>query len=496
MNNELENFDTWKNIIKEYIDSLDDNDKGNEYLSELVSIFCFEKSIQAKTGNSLEEKSLINELKKLEKIKLTGKNKKQLKEYYCLFVNRGWIENFDSELKQLELKQCFYNIWICRAVALGNSVHPATHIAKLTHSSSGGLSILDSDYSINHKYITTSAIKNKQIDGAYPNATASKIVKFLMLKNGNMLSDEINSGNRDTLKEFATDEKELDRWMEGFKKNLNPSPKTDFLAKQIYFPSENNYHLLTVIKSSSLAQAVFLKNFEKTIRKNTEKLDTYRTNHRYNNKVYQKPINIAKVSTTLSQPQNASVLNGARGGKLYLFSCQPPTWQNQLKGPIYSQSFFYTVFLDKSIRSTLDYLRDFLLRYQRIDLSIKDPERRKWIEKWVNDIIDEVLAYAAELQNLEAGWTDIEKIKLKPAHQYFLDPYRNDEAFQTARKSSNWQAVICHDFAAWLNHKLIGKDKKFTPQQAHSRLWVELLEQPLREHNSTIEANMPIWENA
>jgi CRISPR-associated protein Csy1 len=80
------------------------------------------------------------------------------------------------------------------------------------------------------------------------------------------------------------------------------------------------------------------------------------------------------------------------------------------------------------------------------------------------------------------------------AHQYFLDPYRDDKTFQSARKASNWQAVVCQDFAHWLNQKLIGKEKNFTPQPFHTRIWIELLEQPLREHNTMIEANMIIRE--
>ena len=495
MIDKLEKIDTWRTLIETYIDSLDDKNKCDEYLSELVSIFCFEKSMQAKTDNDTEQKELTNDLKKLEKIKITSKNCRQLKDYYCLFAKRGWIKNNDMELNKIELKQCFYNIWICRAIALGNAVHPATHIAKLTHSSSSGSSIFDRSDEKNHKYITTSSLKNKHIDGAYPNATLSKIVKFFMLNNkDSMLSEEINNGNKEPLVKFSEDENELVTWMETLKSNLNPTPKSDFLSKQIYYPVENNYHLLAVIKSSSIAQSIFIKNFEKTTRKNIEKIDSYRVNQRYIEQTYKKLISIAKVSTTFSKPQNASVLNGARGGKLHLFSCEPPTWQKQLKPPIYYESHFYVITLDKNTQTTLDYLRDFLMRYQFIDLSIKDPERRKWIDKWLNEIIDEVLAYAAEIQNLEAGWTEVENIKLKTAHQYFLDPYRDDKTFQSARKANNWQAVVCQDFAHWLNYKLIGKDKKFTPHPFHTRIWIELLEQLLREHNTMIEANMPIRE--
>jgi len=481
---------SWEALIKDYIDQLEDQDKSDDYLGELVSRFCYEKCIAGATNNQSEHKQLTNEFKNIEKTKLTAKNKNKLKEYYQLFSSNGWIENYDSALARLESKKCFYNIWICRALSLGYGVHPATHIAKLTHSSSGGLSILDNDQSINYKYITTSSLKNKPIDGAYPNAAVSKIVKFLMLKNNNiMLSEELKNGNSEAIKIFASDEEELTDWMRAFKSNLTPSIKTDSLAKQVYFPVSNDYHLLSAMKSSSLAQSLFLNNFEKTFRKDQEKIDRARSKNRYSTQIYKKSVNVAKISTTLSQPQNVSVLNGARGGKFHLFSCAPPDWQSQLKPPIQSISFLYSVHLQKSTRTTLDYLRDFLIRHQRLGLSIKDPKNLKWLDKWTDEIIDEVLGYAANIQNLQPGWSSADDIKLKLEHQYFLDPYRDDDVFQTARKAGDWHTVICKDFAQWLNRLLIGKDKQFTPQREHRRLWMAFMDQPLRDYIQTIEQN-------
>ena len=336
--------------------------------------------------------------------------------------------------------------------------------------------------------LNTSSLRYKSYDGAYPDARLSKIVKFMMLSNGAMLSEEINNGNSAPLSMFATDRTELDRWMKGFQYNLNPSPTTDSLAKQVYFPVENNYHMLVVTKSSSLIHALFLNNFEKSVNSKRTKLDKYKEQHHYNEETYQCPTNIGKVSTTLSQPQNISILNGKRGGRLHLFSCNPPTWQSQLKPPLYKKSLFNT-FSHPSINVDIDYLRDYLLRFERIELSIKNPQRRKWIEKWVANIIDELLSYAATIQTLPPGWSNAENSKLKPEHQYFLDPYRDDEVFQNARKASGWQSVVCNDFSRWLNRRLVGKDKKFTPQPEHNRLWATLLEQPLREYNQMIEAD-------
>jgi len=194
------------------------------------------------------------------------------------------------------------------------------------------------------------------------------------------------------------------------------------------------------------------------------------------------------LKTTQSSHQNASKLNGKRSGRLFLPTCKPPIWQSQLKPPIYSKSWFDRGIPLSAIKEDITYLRDFLLRFEVLGLSTKDPKRQEWVIRWVNRIISNVLLFAEAIQNLPAGWSDNSEIKLKPEHQYFLDPYRPDEAFRNKRKTTDWQSTVCADFASWLNRKLIGKDKKFTPQKEHIRLWRSLMEQPLRESSDMIDA--------
>lgn len=199
---------------------------------------------------------------------------------------------------------------------------------------------------------------------------------------------------------------------------------------------------------------------------------------------------MGKVSVTASNHSNASQLNGKRGGKLHLFSSEPPLWVSQLKLPIYRKSVFDSQLLYYISINDVNYLRDFLIHFDRLDLSIRHPERRKWINGWVNRIIEDVLSYAASIQNMESGWSATENIRLKREHQFFLDAYRENEAFQVERKFSDWQAVVCEDFARWLNWILVGKDKKFSPQSEHTRMWIKLMGNPLREHDEVIKMEM------
>jgi len=491
MSEERNYFETWAGVIKNYIDSLCDENLKDEYHAFLLSDFYFNQLYEANAEGENEKKNLKKELKKIGKIKVTHTNKKILEGYYKEFLRNKWIKDSSTQLNFIEMKKSFYNIWICRALIIGEEVYPATHIAKLTHSSSGASSVWDKTISDNGQYLSTAFLLRKVIDGSYPNAALSKGVKFLMLTHKEcMLADELNNGNKDTFIEIAGNEEELSQWIKGFQRILNPQPNSDNLAKQVFFPVYDNYHLLTIFKSSSLLQVIYDSHFEKTARKNLDAFRNNKNREKYRRGEYKQPVNVARISTTLSQPQNVSVLNGKRGGNIRLFSAQPPIWQKQLKPPIQKVSFFYAGFSHQSIRENVEYLKGFLTRFEIIDLSIKDPKKKKWIDGWVNNIIEEVLLYATSIQNLSSGWSNTENIRLKLEHQYFLDPYRDDKVFQKARQSTDWQAVICSDFANWLNGKLKGKDKKFTPQREHTRMWKSIMKKELREYTQMIDADI------
>ena len=377
-------------------------------------------------------------------------------------------------------------IWITKAAANATSVSFATHVSKLTHSKINSPSIYDSIDSKDNRYLTTSVLKDKIIDGAVAGNQFAPIFQFLELeRNGIKLVSKFADSSNEVLREFASDNNELELWNYSFKKALLAKDKSShLLAKQIYFPiddeqkvKDKEYHLLCHLKSSSLAHAIFM-SFPDNKRRKFQK--DIVAKGKYSDKIIFSLFNKGKISVTASNHSNASQLNGKRGGKLYLLNSQPPNWESQLKSPVNKKSLF-DYFFPTAIKEDITYLRDFLIRNDRIELSIKDPKKSVWIEKWVNSIIEEVFYYISTIQNLPAGWSSQKNVKLKKEHKYLLDPYNDDKQFQGLRKEIGWQKIVCKDFANWLNNKLKGRDKKFTPQKLHTRLWLKLFEKPIRE---------------
>jgi CRISPR-associated protein Csy1 len=314
--------------------------------------------------------------------------------------------------------------------------------------------------------------------------------------NSVQIIDNIINNNFTFLEPFSGDEKEIDNWKSVLRKVVieDGNLKTADKAKQLYFPvptevsskPDNPYHLVVPLFASSLADQIHAVVTQSKYGESQKQVNKFRRSEppKFHNDTYLNYLNLGSQKVGGDYPRNVSMLNADRSGLVYLFSTQPPTWETQLNPPIYRKSLF-DYLSNLTINTELDYLRDFLLRFKQLDLSIKDPKRMRHLERWVNTIIDEFLFYVGSIQNLPSGWSDRQDINLKKEHQYLLDPYRMDEVFQSARQGCDWQAVIRADFAMWLNRRLRGK--QFTPQKEHTRLWKKLLETPLREFMEPIE---------
>lgn len=391
----------------------------------------------------------------------------------------------DISNKQQEFKNKYSPaVWLTWAADNAKNVSFATHVPKLTHSAIDSPAFFDASKEKKATQLTTSSLNSAAIDGAVRGNQYSPIYQLLELElNGQKLASQFSNPETSLLAEFSENNEQLQDWNMGFAAALNDgAPRAHFLLKQVYFPLDetstesNNYHLLCNLVSSSKAQALF-----EFARRNSDEGFKLRRSNKFSNETYFNFPNRASISITASNHGNASQLNGKRGGRLGLFSCQPPVWHSQVKPPLYTTNFFYELSRNREVEETIQYLADFLTRFESLQLSIKDPKRMHWVEQWLENLADEVLVYVKTIQNLPASWSATEDIKLKMEHQLLLDCYRNDEEFLALKVAGAWQAIIIQDFAAWLNSHLAKADKKFTPTDAHSKLWSKLFADSFRE---------------
>lgn len=501
MSERNKNFETWEDVITDFF-RIKKEVEEERYLKELIKAVAKKYSDQNYFNNP--------DLKKFFDPK---KNKKSDTESPIEFQRLKFKNIFEFDDKPEDINQSKLEVayskycadlekkyepytWITKAANDASSVSFATHVSKLTHSKIDSPSFYDQILSQKEGILATSDLKVKKIDGAVSGNQFAPVYQFLELElKGIKLASVFNDDSNTVLKSYTKKSEDLKLWNTGFKQALaDKDVSSHFLAKQVYFPITQkapllteSYHLLCNVKSSSIAQAIF----EKLHETDQEKVKKTYDKNKYVKLSKTSFLGRATIKVTASNHGNASQLNGKRGGKLELFSCLPPVWETQLKPPIYHTSLFYA-FRYSKVEEVIVFLRDFLTRFDKLGLSIRNPEKKKWIYRWLESIIDEVFLYVAKIQNLSPGWTATQDIRLKLEHQYLLDPYRDDINFQKGRQSSDWQTVICSDFANWLNGRLKGKEKKFTPQREHTRIWKSIFERELREYVQMINPDIKL----
>jgi len=370
-------------------------------------------------------------------------------------------------------------IWLDEYTPKASGVTFSTNVPKLTNPSIKDVpSFFAKDDKHRADLVCTSSLKQVDIDSAISNAANTPVVSLLNLKiKEGELKSFVQQGNVAPFLGLQTMEGQAEQWVDNLKQVFTSQSKGGHsLLKQVYFPLsteiDNKYHLLCNVNSSSLTHYIYNK-INESMAVNKENFRTSRVIYPNVNKIF--------VTSSLKSHSNVSPLNKLRRGESKLFSCAPPTWVTQTKPPTNQKSWFYRGIPNSAVKTDIDYLRDFLLRNEQLSLSTRNPQKRKWLIKWGQSLTDTVLFFAQKIQLLPAGWSEMDGIQLKLSQQYFLDPCRDDEAFQAARKKTDWQTDVCKDFAKWLNGKLIGKDKRFTPQAEHTKLWALLMSNALRE---------------
>jgi len=482
-------FNSWQEVIVDFFENRIENIKSSNPKIG-CKLYKARKYIDDKKSDIEKLESIKNKTTKDEKKLATAKNsiKEKNKELTQLRKDapsteiRDWLEkNYSKTVKD------------------GNETIKATHVLKFTHSSSNPGGLLFEEKS-NDLLLSTASLKRKLIlDLAHKDGAHISISRFFGLElNDKLIIDCILQDDFKFLNPFKKNNKQFNGWKDGFSNMVKiREMKTADKAKQLYFPINNsveNYHLITPLFASSLCNEVdtMISNLKYKEKKEINKYRNHKKDNKkspqYHQSLYTDYPNLAVQNFGGKHAKNVSMLNANRSGKAYLFSTQPPTWQSKLKPPTNKKSMFDTYRYSLNTSDNIKFLVEFLLRNENIDLSVRDPEKQKWLEKWTAYIVDDFWFFVGNIHTLPSGWS--KDSKLKPEHRYLLDPYKKDKEFQTSRKNADWQKIVINDFSSWLNKQLKGKDKKFTPQKEYSRTWKKVIKKELREYNQIIEVGI------
>ncbi|WP_253377959.1 type I-F CRISPR-associated protein Csy1 [unidentified bacterial endosymbiont] len=377
--------------------------------------------------------------------------------------------------------------WLTDAAKRAGQINLVTHAAKFTHGDSKSSSIY-SEAMAQEGYLSSSALFGLEPD-AVGNAAVLDVAKLLQtrIEGGDSLLARLKRGDSCALAAFTDDEDLLHRWMSGFSRALTPAqPTSHKLAKQAYFPAGDNYHLLSPLFATSLAHAMHQKMVTFRFGDAVKALWKARREKTWHPEVLTLFPASAEIHFGGTKPQNISYLNSVRGGRVWLLSCQPPTWKKADKPPTELRSLFRPGGrFDRRANTTVQLLVSLLSRSPNYT-NFRIREAR---DEYINALIDLLFGVAIEHQH-EAwqNWT-LSCPNLSAHQQLWLDPWRSktDYVFRLEREKDNWQISVAEDFALWLNARL----RKALPDvgAAEKREWEtrERLRSQLREMEKIIQ---------
>jgi CRISPR-associated protein Csy1 len=466
-------------------------------VKEAVKI-CGEKIAKSSESQELKDqaKALLDSKKPKEQSALNNIQEKYTQLLNLNYQNPIFLSGIKSGTAKsiLALDEKFTpNQWLADAANKASGVVlDVTHIAKLTHSSARASNFNALAFGMQQPktlLVSANAVEKLPMDFAYSTAEYAPIAEFLQLDCAGEMLGKIIRDNPTALKPFAEDDAQLQLWQEQFGLAFNEKIKSShILTKQIYFPllPASDYHLLTPLASSSFAQVIYDRIW--ATRQKDMPVREARAKKTYNPETDALFHRTAVLKATQTNHQNVSNLNGKRSGQLILLPAIPPQWQTQIKPPIHLKTIFNKQ-LAAQAKEPLTELKNLLLAIKANKLSV-NLQRKQLIRSHITEIADTVFDYAAQIQGLKqhTGWSQESQL---PAHQqYWLDPLRQDEEYQTAKATLNWSSDVVVDFSKWMNRHI--KHKQLTLGAAHEKQWQKLFTPLLREFNALAEADLEI----
>ncbi len=384
----------------------------------------------------------------------------------------------DDPKRDVLIAQFHFETWIADAARRVAQIQIVTHTLKPIHPDARGTNLYRPPDTLRaHREVGSHHLGGAVAEDVVGNAAALDVYKLLKLEvQGRTLLHWMLDEDAALIEALSADANQAKEWMAAFTGITRPSGTvaSHSLAKQLYWLSgddplaDDQYHVLAPLFASSLAHAVYRSIDEDRFGADGKDARQARRDQQTHSRGFREYPDLAIQKLGGTKPQNISQLNSERRGNNYLLASLPPQWKSRsLKQPWLIESVFSRRFGRRDdVRRLVRLLRDFLL---------SDPEpnvdTRHRIDRYLSSLIDELVAFAAELQSsLPAGWSLDPRCELVESERLWLDPGRAeaDEPFSERWHWMDWPDEIGKRFGNWLNEQL---GPKLSLGDAEQRQW-------------------------
>lgn len=301
---------------------------------------------------------------------------------------------------------------------------------------------------VNNGLLSTNNVNYENGFDLFGNAATDSFVKEIYLfltepVNEQTIWDHLkNESNeiKEFIKSYGLDFDEAKKALSKLMIDPEP-PKTHKLLKQVYFPVENDYHLLSLLTPSvvttELLQRLNLIRFNEI----SKQARSFKRDNKFSEYDYEDIFDLTEIALGGSKPQNVSVLNSQNAGRAYLLSSCPPVLEKRTvrlpKTDFFAQCLYRKNFQDSFIQ---------LHKFMQLDLNNIDI--RTAIRNIIQFVIDQVLLQGFKIREYYSeGWSQQDYYASLPK----LQRVWLDQIYVTQREDdSEWRNELSEDIARWI----------------------------------------------
>lgn len=383
----------------------------------------------------------------------------------------AWLKTKLKDIKQNPAEQAALELaanekfqlsgWLPSIAQLTDKLKIATHPGKFSHPNAKTSAIIANKKirfdgylrSGNFSHVSLDAFSTKNgLDGCVYDAKALPVHSFLNIKmnDNRTVLDHLEENSAEIRHLLSLSSINYDEIRESFLKIKQPDTTvtTDPLVKQVYFPVDEGYHLLSLLTPSSLLCKV--KEKIDTMRFSDEAKEAREFRNGKEKKHHEVGFSdIPHLTETAyggTKPQNISVLNNSRNrGRAYLLPCMPPQFDSrQVRLP--KNNFFKDTLNPRQFKDA------FAPLHRLLATNRNNIKARTSIQKHIQEIVLQVLyqVQGVRVQGTRShgtGWSHKEYFENLPGPQRI---WLDDANLDARDETEEWLDIILSDFARWI----------------------------------------------
>ncbi|QPF37198.1 type I-F CRISPR-associated protein Csy1 [Acinetobacter sp. TTH0-4] len=340
------------------------------------------------------------------------------------------------------------NTWLAKAVKQARYAI-TTHASTFTHPDAKTSCFLFESPRVKNGFLITNNVQCQNSFDLFGNAATDSFVKEIYL----FLIEPVQ--DQKIWDYFANETDEIKKFIELFSLDFNDAknafsklmidpeaPKTHRLLKQVYFPVNEQYHLLSLL-TPSIVTTEFLNRVNRIkFSESSKEARVFKKENKFHEHGFEELFDLTEIAFGGSKPQNVSVLNSQNAGRAYLLSSAPPQFEKRTirlpKNDFFAQCLYRKNFQDSFLQ---------LHKLMQLDVN-NNINTRTAIRNIIQFVIDQVMFQAFKIrQSYAEGWSNEDYyVSLPKLQRVWLDDFYENEREQ----DNEWRDELSREIARWI----------------------------------------------